>query len=103
MVARTWTNVTSVIPFSVHRNIYLYSIRVFVKRVAVSKFHIPPFSINLQKAFALSLSHHDRKFRLNSENLCCEIFESTFRIAKYIFSLKEIRTIIYFMQKFIFI
>jgi len=59
VVARTWTNVTSVIPLSVHRNIYLYSICVSVKRVAVSKFllsHIPPFSINLQKNL------HVRKF-----------------------------------------
>lgn len=52
VVARTWTNVTSVIPLSVHRNIYLRRIRVSVRRVAVSKFlpfYIPSISINLQK------------------------------------------------------
>lgn len=55
VVARTWTNVTSVIPLSVHRNIYLYSICVSVKRVAVSKFllsHIfPHFLLIYKKAF----------------------------------------------------
>lgn len=83
VVARTWTNVTSAIPLSVHCNIYLHRIYMSAKRIVVS-WYIPPFSINLKNNFRVISMIVNSTQVFNSQNSRCEIPESNLRITMYL-------------------